>query len=187
MTRIKKGKIAKRKVFILVEGRTEQIYFDLLRQKLRLGNLKIKMLDNVGNNWIEKAKLVMKNDKNFKRDKYTDVYVCFDKDEFVINDLQKINKVAKIEKITIGFSNIMFEVWLLAHFETVSNGLLSKSALKAKLSRYLDQEYVKANSAQLEKIVELYSKAIDNSKSICEINYDKQCTTIGKMIEQIGS
>ena len=84
MARNRKGKKEKRKIFILVEGETEQKYFDFLRQKLRLSNVKIKtvVLENSGQTWIEKAKRLIQNDPSFKRDSTTEVLVVFDKDEF---------------------------------------------------------------------------------------------------------
>ncbi len=56
MARNKKGRKEKRKVYILVEGETEQKYFDFLRQKLRLSNVKIRtlILNNSGRTWIDR-------------------------------------------------------------------------------------------------------------------------------------
>ena len=91
-------------------------------------------------------------------------------------------KGAESEKFEIGFSNISFEVWLLAHFEKMTMKNLSKSKLKHKLSSYLEEDYVKANYSQLEKISEKVEKAIENSSDISKIDYDRQCTNLGELV-----
>ncbi|KRL83420.1 RloB family protein [Ligilactobacillus apodemi] len=139
MVRNKKGKKEKRKIYILVEGETEQKYFDFLRQKLRLSNVKIKtpILNNSGITWIDKAKRLLQNDPKLKRDKQTDVFVIFDKDKIKVNELKSMFTKATRESFEIVFSNIAFEVWLLAHFEPLTPYTLSKQKLKNKLSNHL--------------------------------------------------
>lgn len=104
MVRNKKGKKEKRKIYILVEGETEQKYFDFLRQKLRLSNVKIKtpILNNSGITWIDKAKRLLQNDPKLKRDKQTDVFVIFDKDEIKVNELKSMFTKATRESFEIG-------------------------------------------------------------------------------------
>lgn len=189
MARNRKGKKEKRKIFILVEGETEQMYFDFLRQKLRLSNVKIKtvVLENSGQTWIEKAKCLIQNDPNLKRDSTTEVFVVFDKDEFTNEELNWMFKKADDEAFEIGFSNATFEVWLLAHFEEVTPRLLSKVALKNKLGNHLQTEYVKADSDQLEKIVKNYEVAIKNTDGISEVDFSHQSTNIGALILKIKS
>lgn len=187
MARNKKGRKEKRKVYILVEGETEQKYFDFLRQKLRLPNMKIRtlILNNSGKTWIDKAKRLLQNDPKLDRDKQTDVFVVFDKDEITVEELDAMFSKAMKENFVIGFSNIAFEVWLLAHFEFMTSHLISKQGLKDKLSRYLQAEYIKANSDQLEKIIEHLDVALKNSASISKVDFYGQSTNIGAMIMKI--
>lgn len=189
MARNRKGKKEKRKIFILVEGETEQKYFDFLRQKLRLSNVKIKtvVLENSGQTWIEKAKRLIQNDPSFKRDSTTEVLVVFDKDEFTNDELKRMWCKADDEAFEIGFSNMTFEVWLLAHFEEVTPRLLSKVALKNKLGIHLQTEYVKADSDQLEKIVKNYDMAVKNAEGISKVDFEHQSTNIGALILKIKS
>ncbi|WP_326516176.1 RloB family protein [Ligilactobacillus murinus] len=187
MARNKKGRKEKRKVYILVEGETEQKYFDFLRQKLRLSNVKIRtlILNNSGRTWIDKAKRLLQNDPKLSRDKQTDVFVVFDKDEITVEELKAMFSKAIKEKFTIGFSNITFEVWLVAHFESMTSHLISKQSLKDKLSRYLQAKYIKANSDQLEKIIENLDVALKNSALISKVDLCGQSTNIGEMIMKI--
>ncbi len=187
MARNKKGRKEKRKVYILVEGETEQKYFDFLRQKLRLSNVKIRtlILNNSGRTWIDKAKRLLQNDPKLSRDKQTDVFVVFDKDEITVEELKAMFSKAVKENFTIGFSNITFEVWLVAHFEPMTSHLISKQGLKDKLSRYLQAKYIKANSDQLEKIIENLDVALKNSALISKVDLCGQSTNIGGMIMKI--
>ena len=47
------------------------------------------------------------NDPKLSRDKQTDVFVVFDKDEITVEELKAMFSKAIKEKFTIGFSNIM--------------------------------------------------------------------------------
>lgn len=185
MVRVSKKRVVKKKIFIFVEGETEQKYFEFLRQKLRLSNVKIKIgvLNSTGRTWIEKAKKVMKNDPNFKPDKSTEIFVIFDKDAVSFEEYNKMVKEAKKENIHLGFSNLMFEVWLLAHFEKISPRVLSKTSLMNKLSKYLSEPYKKANSNQLEKIIFHHEEAILNAESISQINFDRQVPTLERLLQ----
>ncbi len=187
MARNKKGRKEKRKVYILVESETEQKYFDFLRQKLRLSNVKIRtlILNNSGRTWIDKAKRLLQNDPKLSRDKQTDVFVVFDKGEITVEELKAMFSKAVKENFTIGFSNITFEVWLVAHFEPMTSHLISKQGLKDKLSRYLQAKYIKANSDQLEKIIENLDVALKNSALISKVDLCGQSTNIGGMIMKI--
>ncbi len=187
MARNKKGRKEKRKVYILVEGETEQKYFDFLRQKFRLSNVKIRtlILNNSGRTWIDKAKRLLQNDPKLSRDKQTDVFVVFDKDEITVEELKAMFSKAVKENFTIGFSNITFEVLLVAHIEPMTSHLISKQGLKDKLSRYLQAKYIKANSDQLEKIIENLDVALKNSALISKVDLCGQSTNIGEMIMKI--
>lgn len=107
------------------------------------------------------------------------------RDEFTVEELDTMFSKAMKEKFVIDFSNITFEVWLLAHFEFMTLHLISKQGLKDKLSRYLQAEYIKANSDQLEKIIEHLDVASKNSAPISKVDFYGQSTNIGAMIMKI--
>ena len=189
MARSRKGKKGKRRVFLLVEGKTEQKYFESLCQKLRLSNVRIRavVLKNSGENWIDKAKNLLKNDHKLGYDKKAEVFIIFDKDEYESEKLNKMFKDAQKENFQIGFSNVAFEVWLLAHFEQLTPRLLTTSKLKEKLGKHLSHNYKKTDSSQLEKIVENYETAITNADRVSMIDFKYQCTNIGSVIRKIKS
>ncbi|MDR3189798.1 MAG: RloB family protein [Lactobacillaceae bacterium] len=189
MVRKRKYKKEKSKIYIFVEGETEQKYFDFLRQKLRLANVKIKtvVLDNSGQNWVEKTKRLVQNDIHYRLDHSTQVYVVFDKDELSLKQVEQMRVAAYENDFELGFSNIAFEVWLLAHFEELTTRGIAKAKLNRKLDRYLGQKYIKANSEQLEIMVSRYDVAIINAQASIDVDFKTPGTNIGTIINKIKS
>ncbi|WP_127148160.1 RloB domain-containing protein [Veillonella sp. VA139] len=83
------------------------------------------------------------------------------------------------------FSNSAFEVWLLAHFESITRGLLSANELKRRLSNYLRGEYKKGDKAQLSAIVDHFEEAIVNTRNVSDLSYHTQCTNVGNLCQSI--
>lgn len=183
----RKRRIERRQIYIFVEGHTELKYFEMLKQRLRLSTVKIKsqLLDNSGQNWLEKAQRIMANDPQFRRDSQTQVIVVFDQDEMSLAEFTKIRLMAEKNEIQLGFSNQMFEVWLLAHFEKLGSGIVTRHELAHRISNHLKQDYVKAKASQLDVIVERVAEAIENSRAVAKADYQQQCTTIGPLIKQM--
>ncbi|VEU59227.1 RloB domain-containing protein [Mesomycoplasma neurolyticum] len=79
-----------------------------------------------------------------------------------------LKKNFKKENINIIFSNIDFEIWLLAHFKKIDSEskIYSRSELNEELGEYLKKKYKKSNIEQLKKIVENWEQAIQNTKDI---------------------
>lgn len=189
MARKSRAKQTKSKIFIFVEGETELAYFEKLKQILRLSTVGIDVLklDNSGSDYIEKAKRQMKNNPKFKRESDTQVFVVFDKDDLTNQELQKLLDKAENESMTIVFSNITFEVWLLGHFEKMTPGIISKTELIKRLTKYLGQPYKKGNSNQIAKFIDRYVDAIDNVGTISIINFDKQSTNVGRVVKSLDA
>ena len=189
MARTRGEKQLKRKIFIFTEGKTEKVYFDSLRQPLSLANAKIKALEmnSTGIDLLHKALSQMKHNPGFERDDQTDVFLIFDKDDLTEENFKKLSKKAKDEKIEIGFSNINFEVWLLAHFEPLTTKIQAGNMLKQKLTKHLARPYQKADPKQLERMASNYKIAIENTKAVSNIDFHKQSTNIGVRIQQLKS
>ena len=174
-------------IYIFVEGKkTEPEYFVLFKQKFSIQDFRIFKEDGKsGNALLEKAKSRIKLDN---LDPSATKYIVFDKDALTDKLLSDVFKNAKREGYKIGFSNLNFEVWLLAHFEKLTKrptDLNDKTMLETKLTRNLNQSYKKGDRKQLEKIVPYYKQAVENAKDVNEADFDYQCTTIGVMIEDI--
>lgn len=187
MARQKKKRPSKKMVYIFVEGVTEKTYFDALRQKLRLTSVKMEILklDNAGCNWVEKSLNQMRNNPNYKRDSNTEVFVVFDKDQLKKAQFDAILSLAKINDISIIFSNISFELWLLAHFEPITTANYSLRKTIEKLSQHLSEKYIKANVKQIDRLIDNYSSAIFNTNTVLNVAYDKQGTNVSNMINKL--
>ncbi|WP_314406062.1 RloB family protein [Leuconostoc suionicum] len=187
MARQKKKRRSKKMVYVFVEGVTEKTYFDALRQQLRLTSLKMEILklDNAGCNWVEKSLNQMRNNPNYKRESNTEVFVVFDKDQLKKTQFDTMLSLAKRNDISIIFSNISFELWLLAHFEPITTANYSLQKTIEKLSQHLSEKYIKANVKQIDRLIDNYSSAISNTTTVLNVAYDKQGTNVAEMINKL--
>lgn len=155
---------------ILCEGESEKQYFTMLKQKYRLANIKIKVVaaDLSSRSLVEKA---IKFSKYNHLDK---TYVAFDRDEHSKAELIECDKLAQKNGITIMFSSIDFEIWILMHFESVTRSY-TRDELVQKLSKtsYFNQDYsrFKGNSYR-EYIFDKVQNAVDHADKLYQKNYD---------------
>lgn len=115
-------------------------------------------MDNCGQDWVNKAINMMKNNPKLRPDTETKILIIFDKDDHpksvITNMMKKAKKMEnRVATCKLGISNISFEVWLLAHYEKITPGIKSQSELCYQLSRCLNDQYIKANSGQIETIL----------------------------------
>lgn len=193
MSRSKRNIKPKPLILFLVEGETEKSFFNKLSQNYRLTSAKtIKILNNSGSNWIEKAKLMIQNDNKLQINQDTKIFIIFDKNNDSDNKIQEMLTAGNKLNINgssckVGFSNSCFEVWLLAHYERVTCSLTKDSELYKKLSNYLNADYKKGNPKQMAKIVSNNKvfNAIQNSKEIKRFSSGYQSTNIGEIVNDI--
>ena len=75
---------------------------------------------------------------------------------------------------------------MLAHFQIMSQQLLTQEQLYLKLSGYLKEPYQKAKRNQIEKIFKNDIKvAIKNASKISEVSVSSQSTNVGEIIKTI--
>ena len=180
MSREPKGKRAKKVFYIITEGKTEEGYISVFTQKYRCSGVKIINIKPCGAQIIHRASDVWKKNKTY-RENPGPKGVIIDKDALTEDEFNNILKDAEDKDINVFFSNSAFEVWLLAHYELITIGILSSSKLKEKLSRHLSQDYKKGDAGQLKKIAAYFDQAIENTKNVCEISYHTQCTNVGEL------
>lgn len=120
MARLKKNKPVKKNLLLVVEGATEKIYFERLKELERYATLRIKPdLPKHSNlqSLLEYAK------KEQKSGVYDYVWLVFDRDVLFTQKLPKttlelINNPEKLKGQGIDIADSMpcFEVWFLLHF-----------------------------------------------------------------------
>lgn len=140
-------------VLLVVEGETEQIYFERLKALEKYQNLRIRpempKHSNIGT-LLEYAK------KEAKSKAYDSVWLLFDRDVLKTQNIHKdilkqINDEKAINNLGIKLADSFpcFEVWFLLHYCVPQNYYNSQNELIKELRKYLP-EYTK-NNAWLDK------------------------------------
>ena len=182
MSREPKGKQAKKVFYIITEGETEKRYILKFKQMFRCSAVNIEKINPCGKQIINRATSYWKGKRIYDKELKG---IIIDKDALTEEEFNSILTDARSKKIEVFFSNCTFEVWLLAHFEPITRGVLSSAELKEKLSRYLSQEYKKGDMGQLRKIAVHFDQAIENTKNVCEVSYHTQSTNIGTLCQRL--
>lgn len=117
--------------------------------------------------------------------------MVFDRDDKSIGDIQRCEKLAKRNKITILFSSISFEIWILMHFEPVMRSYTRKQLVnKLSTKKYFNQDYQKFKGSSYRPY--LYNKiqqAEENAEKLEQIHKnmdrDDPFTNIHKYLKEI--
>jgi hypothetical protein len=115
-----KNKNIKRSLYILTEGHTEQAYFSRISEILGdedewKYSVTVAVREIVDGSKTDPVNMVKEAKKSTKY--YDEVWVVFDKDrDREGQNLQAIEYASKA-KISVAFSSISFEEWVLLHFE----------------------------------------------------------------------
>ncbi|BDZ30540.1 RloB family protein [Lactiplantibacillus sp. WILCCON 0030] len=195
MSREKRSRKLKPRIFFFVEGKTEKVFFDALSQHYRLIAAKtVKIIDASGSDWVDKVANMMKNNPKLRPDEKTQVYIIFDRDDLSVEIVSKMQRKAKkmairIADCQLGFSNRSFEVWLLAHYRKMTVRVEDTRHLCAELSQFWGYVYVKGDSQQMESILkdDKVFQAIDNTQTLTSLSIDKQSTNIGTIVSTVIS
>jgi hypothetical protein len=105
------------RVLIICEGKTEEIYFTILCNVLRLSTTNIKVINpnkNTPEGLYTLAKSFLKTSE-VEGDAYDRIYCIFDKDMHVKYQETK-NNLKRNKKLYSGFSEPCFEYWMLLHY-----------------------------------------------------------------------
>lgn len=164
MARKSKQLPTKEKIFILCEGYTEVHYLEHLNQKFNSSNVivdvnKSKKTDAVG--------IVESAISHVRRDSLSKSYVFIDKDHNTLENLQDAYRLARDHNITISFSNVSFDLWILLHYRKVNSWLEQRIICKELTSFMKCSDYsrdFKNNRDIGETIFPRIFNAFDNIK-----------------------
>ncbi|WP_416183544.1 MAG: RloB domain-containing protein [Pseudolactococcus raffinolactis] len=183
--RNKKRKKGKPAILIFVEGQTEQAYFNSLRQNLELKSATVVHLLKGTGDWIDKVARSIQSNPKFKGYDAKNVFVIFDKNSDDESQILTMFQKATQRKYKVGFSNNSFELWLLAHFETISRSLITQDKLEENLTTHLGNEYQKGNSKQIDSFIGNLDTAILNSSGVKEFDLNFNSTSLPDIIKEI--
>lgn len=132
-----------RKVIIVCEGDTEEIYFEAIRKSKRLQTLIIRVLNPDFSDPENIVKLAVSLRDEAKRQKNwldkDEVWAIFDGEEHVANNIQNWNRaliLAAKETVNLGISNPSFELWYLLHYQNQTANI-HRDAAKKVLTKHL--------------------------------------------------
>ena len=167
----KTGKIPSNKTFlIVVEGKTEQLYFSEMKSIERIPGITIipKQAKHSSLDSILKTALDEKKSKV-----YDSVWCVFDYDTILEKGIsEKTNKLkTQVEKCGIYIADSLpsFEIWFLLHYVIPQKYYSNQNALIKELYKYFP-EYKKAMYSIYSKLKDFNNTAIKNSYSLSERN-----------------
>ena len=179
---MRKTKYERRVFHIIVEGETEEIYFNALRQLDAFRNhhkylFVVKRTGSIDElfKWFENGR-IGRNGIIFEKGLTAFV---FDKNHLTKQQLQKI---LSTKNYLIGFSNPKIELWLLAHFIKLRIRK-SHSDVEKELLQYLPN-YSKPDK-RVSDLAGDFQLATENSKICNKPDFSLLGTSVGEVLEML--
>ncbi|MDP4096387.1 RloB family protein [Paenibacillus sp. P96] len=184
------------KVLLFCEGPTEVYYFEYFAEIIRksrnkYSHLDIESIPANGNaqRVLNFAEDFLKDETNVQKYLLYEKHLVFDCDapseiEKVIRDM-----LASTNGFALSLTNLMFETWLLMHFEQVEPAYShSKKIIGERLSHVLGREYAKADPGLIRQIIgngDTLRNAINHAHKL-EERYTEQELAYDKDIHQMN-
>lgn len=194
MARPSRSKVKQLKNLLIVDGDTEERYFKNILQRYNMSAKDVKKVSPSGGQAISSGMSEARSFETAMRKQYSNYYIIIDRDYLSRDEFECIRREAnQRQNVTLIFSNVAFEVWLLAHYQRMTSRPVDASTdndvYKQKLDNYLDAPYKKGDGVQLDKIISSAEHPIDtafnNTSAIQELDYDYQCTNVGPFLRQL--
>lgn len=194
MARQSKSKVKQLKNLLIVDGDTEERYFKNILQRYNMSAKDVKKVSPSGGQAVSSGVSEAHSFETAMRKQYSNYYIIIDRDNISRAEFEHIRReVNQMQNVELIFSNVAFEVWLLAHYQNMTARPVDADADNARyrrvLSNYLDASYKKGDSVQLDKIISSaehpIETAFNNTSAIQELYYDYQCTNVGPFLRQL--
>ena len=172
--RRKRGRQAPREIILIIcEGESERVYFDALRNDLRLSNTEVSFPCPQGSAPINVVDCALQKAKEPGR--YDHIYCVFDRDDHETFELAraKLQKHAKRARLHEAVSIPCVEFWLLLHFEFTDAPFSDCDAVIRRLVQHLPG-YTKNDPRQVPPLLERLEQAMQHAQRL-----ESQRTTIG--------
>ena len=194
MARQSKSKVKQLKNLLIVDGDTEERYFKNILQRYNMSAKDVKRVAPSGGQAVSAGMSEARSFETAMRKQYSNYYIIIDRDNISRAEFERIRREAnQMQNVELIFSNVSFEVWLLAHYQRMTDRPVAANADNAwyrrELSNCLGEPYKKGHSAQLDKIISSaehpIETAFNNTSAIQELSYDNQCTNVGPFLRQL--
>ena len=187
MARQTEGIPKKFKNLFIVDGITEEKYFNAIFQRYKLSATEVKRISNSGNMAVIQGLSEAHGKEEAEGKTYDYYYIVIDRDDLTESDYDKICRDLASQP------NVAFEVWLLAHYDTMTarpvDLLKDREDLKRVLGNKLGVKYKKGDTKQLYKIMSNSNHSIElplnNTRNISKINMAYQCTNVGVVLSHV--
>lgn len=194
MARQSRSKVKQLKNLLIVDGETEEVYFKNILQRYNMSAKDVKRVAPSGGQAVSSGMSEAHSFETAMRKQYSNYYIIIDRDYLSRDEFERIRREAnQRQNVELIFSNVSFEVWLLAHYQNMTSRPVDADADNARyrrvLSNYLNASYKKGDSVQLDKIISSAEHPIDtafsNTSAIQALDYDNQCTNVGPFLRQL--
>lgn len=194
MARQSRGKVKQLKNLLIVDGETEEVYFKNILQRYNMSAKDVKQVAPSGGNAVTSALSEAHSFESAMRKRYENYYIIIDRDYLSRDEFERIRREAnQMHNVELIFSNVAFEVWLLAHYQRMTarpiDADVDNARYRRELSNCLNEPYKKGDSVQLDRIISSAEHPIDtafnNTITIQELSYDYQCTNVGPFLRQL--
>ncbi|ARY92416.1 hypothetical protein BGL52_11850 [Lacticaseibacillus casei] len=121
----KSRKIPYKKIIaIYCEGESEKAYFKMLKRKYHAANVHVHspklVITSVGLSGMSLLKKAFQKVQRLKNNEQAEeVYVVFDRDSLGPSEIADCRRFAMQHNMSIIFSNVNLEIWILMHFQSV--------------------------------------------------------------------
>jgi hypothetical protein len=173
---------------ILVEGETEEIYFQGLKEYYQVATVNIKMRRA---KHPQPSQIIAEAIKAQKLGEYRFIWCVYDCDVFLQQDTQefeRIHKIAKDRGVQFAESMLSIEAWFLLHFIKPMQAYQSGESLIQDLQNYIpsyckEQRWLERNLYKTLQPNE--HNALRNVANFSNINYKQAhtATNVDKLVE----
>lgn len=172
-------------IMFYVEGRSEELYFNHVRQILDLYQSQVKCFKGFKEDVVTEVQKDLQKQPQL-RQKEVIVFILFDLDDCKENVYKSNLEKSKGLKFTLCVSNPSFEIWLLAHHERVAPSPLTNREMQRKLSAHWKSEFSKTHP-KITEIAKDYEVAIENVKGIKELDFARNLnyTDLDDLIKEL--
>ena len=194
MARQSKSKVKQLKNLLIVDGETEEVYFKNILQRYKMSAKDVKRVTPSGGQAVSFGMSEANSFETAMRKQYSNYYIIIDRDNISRAEFEHIQREAnQRQNVELIFSNVAFEVWLLAHYQNMTARPVDADTDNARyrrvLSNCLNEPYKKGNSVQLDRIISSAEHPIDtafnNTSAIQKLSYDNKCTNVGPFLLQL--
>lgn len=194
LARASKNNPKQLKHLLIVDGQTEEAYFKTIFQRFKVSAKAIKRVAPSGASAVSFGLSEAHAFEAANRRSYENYYIIIDRDNLTSLEYQQIQRdIDQNENTRLVFSNVGIEVWLLAYYREMTSRPVSSSADNdiniRELTKHLGEAYEKGNSIQIDKIINSarhpINTANDNTSSIRELCFNRQCTNVGVFLQEL--